>query len=173
MARDPARRFAAALRALDPRPGQHLIEVGCGHGVAVTLLCAALDGEGAVHAIDRSPTMIAAARRRNAGAVEAGTATFETTTVQLADLPAEAFDGVLALRVRELWTDAAAVLPRIARWLRPDGRLCVVLDAPRPGGAAVATRQLLDRLAEHRYRAVHADPAPTADVVTVTARRPA
>jgi SAM-dependent methyltransferase len=123
-----------------------------------------------VHAIDRSPVMIAAARRRNAAAVAAGLATFATTTIQDADLPDAAFDGVLALRVRELWTDAATVLPRIARWLQPDGRLCAVLDAPRPGGAEPAVRQLVDRLVAHGFRDARADPAVTADVVAVTAR---
>lgn len=169
--RSPAPRFAAALRALDPRPGQRLLEVGCGHGVAVTLLADAVGPDGRVHAIDRSPSMIAAAGRRNAGAVADGIVTFATTTVQDAELPDAAFDGVLALRVRELWTDAV-VLPRIARWLRSDGRVCVVLDAPRPAGAETATRRLLDRLGEHGFRDVRADPAPTADVVSVTARPP-
>lgn len=132
MARAPAPRFATALRALDPRPGERLLEIGCGHGIAVTLLCDAVGADGAVHAIDRSATMTAAARRRNAAAAEAGLAIFATTTVQDAELPAAAFDGVLALRVRELWTDAGVVLPRIAGSLRPGGRLCGVLGAPRP-----------------------------------------
>lgn len=171
--RPPAPRFAAALRSLDPRPGQRLLEIGCGPGVAITLLCDALDGDGLVHAIDRSPKMIAAARRRNAAAADAGLATFATTPVQDADPPDGAVHGVLALRVRELWTDAAAVLPRIARWLRSDGRLCVVLDAPRPGGADAAVRQLTARLAEHGFRDVRADPGATADVVAVTAHPPA
>jgi trans-aconitate methyltransferase len=56
-----------------PDPDDQLLEIGCGPGVAVSLVCERLAG-GRIVAVDRSPTAIERAARRNAEHVASGRA---------------------------------------------------------------------------------------------------
>jgi cyclopropane fatty-acyl-phospholipid synthase-like methyltransferase len=99
VARDrPAERIVWAVGTLDLAPDDRVLEVGCGHGVAVGLICERLEG-GSVLAIDRSAKMIAAAERRNAEHVAAGRATFRAAALHEADLGEGLFDKVLGIHV--------------------------------------------------------------------------
>jgi len=53
MASKPSERFVWAVDTLAPDSADRLLEVGCGHGVAVSLVCERLAG-GRITAIDRS-----------------------------------------------------------------------------------------------------------------------
>jgi cyclopropane fatty-acyl-phospholipid synthase-like methyltransferase len=64
MAGKASERFVWAADTLEVRPADRLLEVGCGHGVAVSLVCERLT-TGTITAIDRSPKMIEMATRRN------------------------------------------------------------------------------------------------------------
>jgi ubiquinone/menaquinone biosynthesis C-methylase UbiE len=65
-------RLEWAVSRLALQPDHHVLELGCGHGVAAGLVCDRLRS-GHVTAVDRSAAMIDRARRRNAHHVEAGT----------------------------------------------------------------------------------------------------
>ncbi|MGH3030315.1 MAG: class I SAM-dependent methyltransferase [Gaiellaceae bacterium] len=68
-----AERFRWAVETLDPAPSDRLLEIGCGHGVAVSLICRTLSA-GTIVAIDRSKSMINQAARRNREHVAEGRA---------------------------------------------------------------------------------------------------
>jgi trans-aconitate methyltransferase len=50
-------RLLWAVERLSVEPDDHLLEIGCGGGVAGFLICQRL-GEGRIMAIDRSPVMV-------------------------------------------------------------------------------------------------------------------
>ncbi len=94
----PAQRLVWAVDTMAVHPRDRLLEIGCGHGVAVSLVCGRLDG-GHILAIDRSAKMIEAARRRNASHVSDSTATFQVAALHEADLGRASFDTIFAVHV--------------------------------------------------------------------------
>ena len=106
-----------------------MLEIGCGHGVAATLVCERLDG-GAYLGIDRSAKMIAAARGRNAAHVEAGTAEFLPRRWRKPTSVSRRFDHVFAVRVGLFHREPARAHALARRWLAPGGRVRCVFDPP-------------------------------------------
>jgi ubiquinone/menaquinone biosynthesis C-methylase UbiE len=122
-------RLRAVVDRLDVRPEHRVLEIGCGHGVAATLVCERL-GTGRLTAIDRSPKMIAAARQRNAPYVAAGTAEFLVAALEDADLGERRFDRIFAVRVGLFHREPARARALAERWLAPGGVLLTEYDGP-------------------------------------------
>lgn len=113
-------------------PDDRVLEIGCGHGVAASLVCARLEG-GSYLAIDRSEKMIAAAAKRNEDFVAAGVARFELGKLESMDLDAQRFDKIFAMRVRLFKDNPERARALAERWLAPGGKLFVQYD--EPGGS--------------------------------------
>ena len=122
----------AIADAAAEKPGDRVLEIGCGTG-AVTARLAARGA--AVTALDQNPEMMERARHRLETAAEPRTSVewIERTASEIDALPAEHFDGVVAsLSLSEMSGDERAFVLREARLrLRPGGRL-VVGDEVRP-----------------------------------------
>src|ERR687892_473676 len=99
MAANASKRNRWAVDVLQVDPDDRILEVGCGYGVAVSLVCERLDG-GRITAVDRSPKMIEAARKRNRAHAEK--ARFVVATLTEADLGDEIYDKVFAVHVAAL-----------------------------------------------------------------------
>jgi ubiquinone/menaquinone biosynthesis C-methylase UbiE len=126
MAGEASARLRWAVDVLDVAPDDRILEVGCGHGVAVSLVCERLT-DGRITAVDRSEKMIAAARKRNRD--HAGKARFITARLEDADLGDERFDKAFAVHVADLH-EPGPVLEIVRRRLVPDGRLYLFSQAP-------------------------------------------
>jgi ubiquinone/menaquinone biosynthesis C-methylase UbiE len=122
-------RLRRVVERLQVAPADRVLEIGCGHGVAATMVCERLES-GRLTAIDRSPKMIEAAARRNASYVEAGVAEFLVMTLEELDLGERRFDKVFAVRVGLFHREPARARALAERWLAPGGTLLAVFDEP-------------------------------------------
>jgi cyclopropane fatty-acyl-phospholipid synthase-like methyltransferase len=147
-----AERLVWAVDTLDVQPDDRLLEIGCGHGVAVSLVCEQLDG-GSILAIDRSPTMIQAATRRNADHVAAGRASFQTASLHEAALGDARFDKVFAIHIGVfLRGQPGRELRVVERHLAAGGRFYVMWQPLAGRGEAAETAgRVSAALEEHGF----------------------
>lgn len=133
--------FVAVLGApvvdlLAPRPGEAILDLGCGDG-ALTAKIAATGAR--VVGVDGSPDMVAAARAQGLDA--------RVMDGQALDLP-ERFDAVFSnAALHWMKRDPAAVVAGVARHLKPGGRF--VGEFGGFGNVAACTTALLAALAAH------------------------
>lgn len=124
----------AVLEWLDARPGERILDLGCGDGV----LTAGIAEAGAqVLGIDASPSQVAAAKARGLEALvmDATRMTFDCE-----------FDAVFSNAALHWMTDRDAVLGRVARALKPACRF--VAEMGGAGNVARVTEAILKTLAE-------------------------
>jgi ubiquinone/menaquinone biosynthesis C-methylase UbiE len=147
-------RLRWAVDVLDVRPADRVLEVGCGHGVAATLVCERLES-GHLTAIDRSPKMIAAAEKRNRAHVEAARANFLPTKFEDADFGDRRFDRILAVHVAAFYRPPAPALTIARELLVEGGRLGVFSQAPAwtTDEAEEFALALVTAMSEHGLRA--------------------
>jgi SAM-dependent methyltransferase len=147
----PSARLRWAVTTLDPRPQDRVLELGCGHGVALTLIAERLT-TGRVVGLDRSPKMAAAAGARNADHIAAGRVSVVTASLHETDLRDERFDKVLAIDFPPfLRGDPRRECEVVRRHLAQDGTLYVVAQPLDPGKARATGDALASKLEAHGF----------------------
>ncbi|HSQ95034.1 MAG TPA: class I SAM-dependent methyltransferase [Croceibacterium sp.] len=106
-----------AVNSLDPQPGERILDAGCGTGAALASLHARADCK--VYGIDRSETMITAARHRLGAAATLAQGDIES----LSQHSWRPFDAVLALNVLYFADPRGAMIAALRESLRHGGRL--------------------------------------------------
>ena len=145
-------RLAWAVETLDVQPDDRLLELGCGHGVAVSSICERLGPDGLVVGLDRSATMTAAAERRAASHVTAGRARFITAPLHEADLGDDRFTKVLAVHFPPLLRgDPARELAVVADHLERGGTLHVVAQPLAADAGPATTSAIVATLERHGF----------------------
>ena len=135
------RRAYARITALaGARPGDRVLDIGCGGGYLARLLAAAVGPAGRVTGVDPSEAAVRYARRR-----AAANCTFRVGVAQDLDLPDRSFDVVTSTLAAHHIPEAAraAAFGEMFRVLRPGGRSAprfVRWRRPRP--KSCATRRL-------------------------------
>ena len=123
---DASRRLRAWERErLALRPGERLLDVGCGPGDAARALAGDLGGEGEVVGLDLSAAMVEVARARWAEGRRCP-ARFEVRDALALGEPDASFDAVRSERTLQWVADPVVAVAELARVLRPGGRLALI-----------------------------------------------
>lgn len=138
-----ADRLLWAVKTLAVAPSDRILEIGCGRGAAVSLICENLV-EGTVFAVDQSEKVIESARKANAGYVKEGKANFLAGPFHQVDLRQERFNKVFAVNVNLFWMKAERELSILKERLLPGGNVYLFNQPP--------TEEKVEEIAE---RTVH------------------
>ena len=112
-------RIRLAVHQVDPQPGEQILEIGCGPGVAALMVADRIGADGHLVALDRSPTALDRARSRTAEYADRITFVESDAADYVAD---RTFDKAFCVNVNLFWTGSA------------DRELAVLRDALGPGG---------------------------------------
>jgi len=124
MARETARFNADILDVLGPRDGEHVLELGYGHGR--TLVDAAARVPGArFSGIDVAPAAAKAAARRCRDLIAAGRLDLQTGDGVSLPWQADSFDAAFSVHTIYFWPEPAQQLRELRRVLRPGARLAL------------------------------------------------
>jgi SAM-dependent methyltransferase len=105
---------------LAPKPGERLLDIGCGCGQTTLTLAAHVEPGGEVVGVDISRPMLEVARQRGEGVANVQ---FREADAQTAMLGTAAFDGVYSRFGVMFFADPTAAFRNILAALKPDGRL--------------------------------------------------
>lgn len=111
---------AFAVRQLELKPSDRVLEIGFGGGVTLKPL---IDGAGYVAGVDRSRDMVKRATANFSDALKAGRADFREGSVEALPFAAASFGKVCTVNTVYFWTSLEAGLAEIRRVLMPGGRL--------------------------------------------------
>ena len=117
------RRLIAESLAL--RPGERVLDIGCGPGLLALEMAEAVGAEGRVHGVNLSPSMLAIAGRGR-GTPGAAPIALEEGDASSLPFPDRSFDAVVSTQVYEYVADMPAALAEARRVLVPGGRLLIL-----------------------------------------------
>ncbi len=144
-------RLQWAAATIAPGPADRVLEIGCGHGVLLSLLAERLT-TGTITAIDRSDTMVAAARARNAGNIASRKVSVEQAELASADFGDRRFDKILAVNVNVFWLKPARELATVRRLIDAEGKLYVFFEPPSSEQAEPIAEKLAANLEANGFR---------------------
>lgn len=168
MALDTAAVNRRVLRALEPKPGERVCELGCGHGRALRRLARAV-APGEAVGIDPSSVMRDVAARHLRREIAAGSARIAAGDSGRIPEPDGAFDKLFSVHTLYFWPDLDAGLREVHRVLRPGGAVLLAFHSSENAAlaaklpASVYTLRAGDAVADAARRAGFSDVSVTVD----------
>jgi ubiquinone/menaquinone biosynthesis C-methylase UbiE len=132
----------AVYERLHLRPGDRVLEIGCGNGKLLPALLAHVDALTYV-GLDIAATMVAEAIAFNADVVASGRAAFHLASVDAIPCADSSFDETFAVNVFYFWSDPVRALREMRRVLRPAGISIVATVTPDTAATAPFAREEL------------------------------
>ncbi len=134
------------LETLEIKPGDHVLDVGCGTGKLVRKITNRI-GDGIVEGIDYSPPMVSVARKKNRKEISRGRVNIISGDVTSCPFESERFDKICTVNT-------------IYFWAKPESLVRILYDMLKPGGILVIAfediqqleQRTLDRNVFHLYR---------------------
>lgn len=147
-------RLRWAVGILQVAPRDQILEIGCGPGVAVSLVCEQLAG-GSITGIDRSATAIRRAAGRAAGHIASGRAVLRQMDLAAFRLPGQRFNKIFAVNVNLFWArPAGAEWLAVKDHLHDDGVLHLFYDTPGQEKAGQVAEAVTAALTRHGFSAM-------------------
>lgn len=122
-------RIIWAVDILDVKPDDSILEIGCGSGSAVFLICDRLT-TGNITAIDRSAKMIASATECNLKNIRNGKAIVKKVVLEEADFGSRIFSKIFAFNLNVFWMDPVLELRIVSGLLAPNGTFFIFHNPP-------------------------------------------
>ncbi len=133
MNRGHSRLTAWGLEQVGFRPGDKVLDIGCGGGKAVARIAAQVP-QSQVWGIDYAPLSVKRAKKENQKEIAAGRVTIVEGSVSHLPFGDGVFDVATAIETVYFWPDPPGDLREIRRVLKPGGRLAVVCEMVRQEG---------------------------------------
>jgi ubiquinone/menaquinone biosynthesis C-methylase UbiE len=109
------------IEAADPKPGERVLDVGCGTGVVARQVASRLGTDGTIAGVDLSPDMLEVAKAR--GAREHVTVDWREANAEQLPFSESSFDLVLCQFALMFYPDKAAALAEMRRVVTREGRV--------------------------------------------------
>jgi ubiquinone/menaquinone biosynthesis C-methylase UbiE len=127
------------LRVAALRPGERVLDVGCGTGIVARLAAQQVGSSGKVAGLDVNPGMLEVAE--SATPADTTIEWYESSAEEM-PLPDETFDVVLCQLSLQFMSGKRAALQEMWRVLVPGGRLILNVPGPTPKAFAVFARAM-------------------------------
>lgn len=167
------------IEQLHIQPDHRILDLGCGAGDALAQMLRVFEH---VHVtgLDRSPTIVRSALRRNRTDVQAGRADVVEGDLGTLPFPDAQFDRVFSIHTLYFWEDVPAVLAEIERVLAPGGSFVITYcdgkaDVTWDSIASIVREQFIPAASALGFIDVHERRGPDSrdyHTVAVSGRKP-